>query len=76
MKVIDGNHHVAALKASGKEAGRPRSMVMVRVHGPMEVSMMKMVAEGKLVTMNVPLVTNTHVYNMYNVTNYLVRDMF
>ena len=51
MKVIDGNHRVAALKASDKEAGRPPSMVMVRVHDPMEVSMTKMVAEGKLVTM-------------------------
>ena len=52
MKVIDGNHRVAALKASDKEAGRPPSMVMVRVvHDPMEVSMMKMVAKRKLVTM-------------------------
>lgn len=49
MRVIDGNHRVAALKANDEEAGRPPSTILVRVHNPMESTMMKMVAEGGLI---------------------------
>lgn len=47
MRVIDGNHRVAALKANDEEDDKAASSVIVRVHTAMDDTMMRMVAEGE-----------------------------
>lgn len=47
LRVMDGNHRVAALKANGEEDDKAASSIIVLVHAVMDNTIMRTVAEGE-----------------------------